>query len=139
MSLFVLDPDTLTLSQHSHPVVLGRVSAYPPDEIAITVLSVEEQLSGWYTRIRQAKRPDALALAYRRLAECVTSLSGLRILSFTEPAITRYDALKRLQLGIGKMDLRIAAVTLEEGGILVTRNVRDFQRVPGLTIEDWST
>ncbi len=44
-----------------------------------------------------------------------------------------------MNLNVRKMDLRIAAVVLEYGGVLVTRNVRDFQRVPGLPIEDWSS
>ena len=36
------------------------------------------------------------------------------------------------------MDLRIAAVTLENAGILVNRNLRDFRRIPNFIVEDWS-
>jgi tRNA(fMet)-specific endonuclease VapC len=46
--------------------------------------------------------------------------------------------LKTAKLNIGKTDLRIAATVLEHGAILVTRNTRDFQRVPSLVLEDWS-
>ena len=59
-------------------------------------------------------------------------------MSFTEPAIARFKLLKGLRLNVGGTDLSIAAITLENGGILVTRNLRDFQRVPGLPLEDWS-
>ncbi len=41
-------------------------------------------------------------------------------------------------MNIGGNDLKIAAVALEAGGIVVTRNLRDFRRVPGLVCEDWS-
>jgi len=43
-----------------------------------------------------------------------------------------------MRLRIGTMDLRIAAITLAYGATLVTRNVQDFQRIPGLVIEDWT-
>jgi tRNA(fMet)-specific endonuclease VapC len=50
----------------------------------------------------------------------------------------RFEDLRTMRLNIGSMDLRIAAIVREAGCVLVTRNVRDFQRVPELVIEDWS-
>jgi tRNA(fMet)-specific endonuclease VapC len=72
------------------------------------------------------------------MTAALVSLARFQILSFTEPAILRYEDLYGLKLQVPKMDLRIAAVVLECGGTVVTRNQRDFQRVPGLRIVDWS-
>ncbi|HEX3146954.1 MAG TPA: type II toxin-antitoxin system VapC family toxin [Gemmataceae bacterium] len=138
MSLFVLDTDIISLYQHNHPMVCAAVQSHPISELAITVLAVEEQLSGWYNELRKAKKTAALAAVYHRMALTVRFLGHLPILSFTEPAIDRYEDLKRLKLKIKKTDLRIAAIALENNAIVVTRNVRDFGRVPGLQIEDWS-
>jgi len=138
MNLYVLDTDTLTLFQEGHPKVRDHLAAHPESEIAVTVLSVEEQLSGWYTQLRQAKGPDRLAWAYRRLAQNVRFLSRLRILDFDEPAIARFEDLRRQKLKAGKTDLQIAAVVLRNDATVVTANVGDFRRVPGLRIEDWS-
>ena len=52
MSLHVLDTDTLSLLPERHAAVLVRVDACDPNDIAVTVVSVEEQLSGWYRRLR---------------------------------------------------------------------------------------
>lgn len=138
MSLFVLDTDILVLFQQGHEAVCRRVLSHPMEELAISVITVEEQLSGWYTLLRRAKGTEQLARAYQRLADAVELLSRFRILSFTAPAIDRFEQLKREKLGVKHMDLRIAAITLEHAGTLVTRNSRDFQLVPHLAIEDWS-
>jgi tRNA(fMet)-specific endonuclease VapC len=138
VSLHILDTDTLTLFQDGHPLVCKRASEHPQAELAITVLSVEEQLSGWYTALRQAKHIDKLARIYRRLAENIRFVSRLEIVAFDEPAIKRYFQLTKLKLKVRKMDLRIAATALERRATLVTRNARDFKLVPGLVLTDWS-
>lgn len=138
MSLYVLDTDVISLFQHGHPTVVTAVGNRPLSELAITVLTVEEQLSGWYSELRKAKKPAALAAVYQRMAETVQLLGHLPILTFSVTAINRYEGLQQLKLKVKKTDLRIAAIALEHSAVVVTRNARDFSRVPGLQIEDWS-
>lgn len=51
---------------------------------------------------------------------------------------TQFDQLVSAKLNVKHSDLRIAAIALQLGATVVTRNRRDFARVPGLMIEDWS-
>lgn len=138
MKQYVLDTDILSLFQRSHPAVTAEVRKHASAELTISVLTVEEQLSGWYKELRRATRPPVLAAVYQRMAETVRFYSRLTILSFTEPAIHRYESIKQLKLNSRKTDLRIAAIALEQNAVLVTRNLCDFQRITGLQIEDWS-
>jgi len=62
----------------------------------------------------------------------------LQILDFHEAAMTRYEDLRQQKLKIGKTDLQIAAVTLQNVTVLVTANIRDYKKIPGIRIEDWS-
>jgi tRNA(fMet)-specific endonuclease VapC len=138
MIQFILDTDTLTLFQEGHPAVCAEFLRQAPDAVAITVLSVEEQLSGWYTQVRQAKRPERLAWAYRRLSESVRFLARLTILTYDEKTMQRFEQLRKQKIKIGRTDLRIAATVLEHGATLLTENMRDFKQVPGLKIVSWS-
>ena len=138
MSLYVMDTDLLSLYQRGHPGLTARVDAHPPQDLSITVITVEEELAGRYSMLRQARRPEEQARVYERLAEAIPVHARWRILTMTYPAFVRYESLKRMNLNVRKMDLRIAAVVLEHGGVLVSRNIRDFQRIPDRPIEDWS-
>ena len=138
MSLFILDTDTLTLLNWNDPAVLQHCVVHIHDEIATSIISVEEQLSGWYRSLRQVKNTSQLAPIYERMTESVRALRLLSIYSFTTDAVRRYDQLHAQKLGVKKLDLRIAAITLAHQAVLVTRNRRDFQRVPGLALVDWS-
>jgi tRNA(fMet)-specific endonuclease VapC len=138
MTQFVLDTDILSLYQDGHPTVTQNVLAHPMGELAVTIISVEEQLIGWHSWLRRGKSREARARIYQRFTDAVSFLSRLRIMSFTEPAMIRYEQLRVRLRNVGGNDLRIAAIVLEANATLVTRNLRDFRRVPGLRIEDWS-
>jgi tRNA(fMet)-specific endonuclease VapC len=138
MNLFVLDTDMLTLLEEAHPAVCKKVGSVSAQAMAVTVVTVEEKLTGWYTLIRRAKKPEQFIHAYCRLAGAVNLLKPLRVLEVSPAAFDRYQDLKTQKLGIGRMDLLIAAIVLDGQDTLVTRNRHDFAKVPGLVCEDWS-
>ena len=138
MNLWVLDTDMLTLWLHGQETVAARVAATPPQQLAVTIITVEEVLGGWYTQIRRARDDQQLARAYQALQQAVEFTRGIQILPFDLPGIHRYRQLRTHHRRIGTNDLRIAAIVLEQQGILVTRNTMDFADIPGLQLDDWS-
>lgn len=135
---FLIDSDTLTLYFQTNPRVVANLLAHLQDEVAISAITIEETLSGWYTALRQAKQPHQVDAAYDRLTATVNELRAWDVISFSTNALDRYDRLKKLRLGVGKQDLRIASIALEWNATVVTRNLRDYQRVPALNCVDWS-
>lgn len=138
MSLYVFDTDTLTLFGRLHPAVVRNVMLHLADDIRVTAITVEEQVGGWYSTIRAARTPNQIEDAYTRFTDSIRALSGWDALPFTVAAVQRYQDLLRRKLNVGGNDLRIAAIAIEYGAIVVTRNVRDFRRVPDVLCEDWS-
>ena len=61
------------------------------------------------------------------------------MLDFDERAAVEFQRLYAMRLRVGTLDLRIAAIVLARGARLLTRNLADFRRVPGLNAEDWTT
>jgi tRNA(fMet)-specific endonuclease VapC len=103
------------------------------------VISVEEQIVGRLTYIRKAKNRDSILLGYEYLTRTTETLKLLPIVSFTDGAYEQFERLKALRLNFDvNNDLRIAAIALDLGATVVTRNVRDFNRVPGLVVENWA-
>jgi tRNA(fMet)-specific endonuclease VapC len=138
MSEYVLDTDHVSLFQRQHRQVTARVLAHPSAHLAVTIITVEEQLRGRLGKIRRASSGLARIEGYARLHEALDFFMTVRILDFDEMANSLYEALRQQRIRIGIRDLHIAAIVLAVGGILVTRNARDFGLIPHLPIEDWS-
>jgi len=138
MSLFVLDTDILTHLERGEPNVIENIRRRSASELATTVITIEQKLAGWHAYIRQARNPRQIVYGYESLSQAVILLRPLRILTLTMAAYDRYLQLQSLKLGVGKADLKIAAIALENEGIVVTKNLRDFRRVPSLTSVDWT-
>ena len=117
---------------------LDNVTLISPDEIAITTITAEEQLRGRLAQIKKASTTEALAMAHRRFRQAIYDLAKLNILELDSAAITIFEDLKRQRPRVGSQDLRIAAVAIANGAVIVTRNRVDFGQIAGLQIEDWT-
>jgi tRNA(fMet)-specific endonuclease VapC len=76
--------------------------------------------------------------AYRRLRSHLDNYRQIPVLDFDEVAADVYAELRRSRIRIGTMDLKIAAIVMSLDATLLTRNKRDFAKVPGLKVEDWT-
>jgi len=69
-------------------------------------------------------------------------LLPLEVVTFDEAAADAYGtvraAMEKKGRPIGPLDTLIAAHAMALGTVLVTNNTREFRRVPGLSVEDWS-
>ncbi len=139
MPIFILDNDHVSLFQRNHPRVVQRVRAVPPQSLAVTAVTAEEQMRGWLNAIRRASSGHELTTAYARLCAAFEYYKTVQLLVFDTAAYERFSRLREQKIRIGTPDLRIASIALTTGGVLVTGNARDFSQVPGLTFEDWSS
>ena len=134
----MLDSDVLTLLFRGNSAIQGRLKAEPRGSVGIAVAVVEELFAGRFADLRRARSDEDLSIAYGELALTAEKISPFPVAPYPVRAIERWRLLRALRLNVGSMDLKIAAIALELDAAVVTRNVRDFRRVPGLRIEDWS-
>lgn len=137
MSLYILDTDHVSLFLRNHAVVTRHVHTMDPKMIAVTVITVEEQLRGWFKEIKRASGPQIIWV-YTRMRTAVDYFHTVQLLDFDQTAYEYYEKLQKQKIRIGTQDLRIAAIVLSVKGILVTRNQRDFAQVPDLILENWT-
>ena len=113
-----------------------RLEAERPD-VFVPIVVAEEALHGWVTFIRRSRSGPAQIDGYARLQGCIASLHKFDILAFDRDAADRFVALDRQRLRVGSMDLKIAAICIAHDATLLSRLLVDFEKVPGLRVENW--
>lgn len=139
MKLYVMDTDIVGFAFQRHAKVLQRIQSLPEDDLIVTtIITFGEDLSGWLPGCRRAADGAARARAYARLQRGLDFYRRWPCLPFDSDAAAIFDDLRGQKLRIGTNDLAIAAITLSTGGVLLTRNAVDFERIPNLLFEDWT-
>jgi tRNA(fMet)-specific endonuclease VapC len=139
--MHLLDTDIMTLLERGGPEgarLKARLETIPPDDLATTIVSYEEQMRGWLAVSAKARTSEAQIAAYRRLKTHLLIYSKIAVLDYDEKAAAEFERLRQAKIRIGTMDLKIAAIALANNATLLTRNLTDFGKVPGLQAQDWS-
>jgi tRNA(fMet)-specific endonuclease VapC len=140
--VYLLDTDHVAILEQGrgreYDRVHSRLLALADRDVAVTIISFEEQTRGWLAYVARARSITKQVEAYARLRKMVENYRAIPLIDFDSSAAVEYQRLRASRLRVGTMDLKIAAITLAWGATLVTRNRTDFEKVPGLIVEDWT-
>jgi tRNA(fMet)-specific endonuclease VapC len=100
-------------------------------------VAVEEQCKGWLARLGRTRDIHQQITPYQRLAELLDFLAEWDVITLSAAAADRFAELRRQKVRVGSQDLKLAAIAMAEDTLLLSANLRDFQRVPGLRLENW--
>jgi len=141
--MVVLDSDSLSILQLPVSTLKAKLEARLEEvnraEIATTIVTYEEQTRGWMAYKARAKNASQEIKAYAKLRKHLEDYRTINVLDFDERASAELQRLRHLKIRIGTMDLKIASIVLVKDATLLTRNLVDFRKVPGLKAEDWTT
>ncbi|WP_434684154.1 type II toxin-antitoxin system VapC family toxin [Pseudanabaena minima] len=137
MKKYIFDTDHLSLYGRANPYLIAKLEA-TQIQLHTTVINVEEQLRGRLAQISEIKDGENQSAAYRLLSDTILMLSDFDVLQYNAKAREIYQSLKAQRIRVGTQDMRIASIVIAYNGILLTRNRRDFEKIPNLMIEDWT-
>ncbi len=134
--MYLLDTDILSnlLRRIPSTILIAKLASVPADQQFTSSITLGELVYGAY-RLGGTRASVLLQQLDKAL------LLNLPVLSFDDAAARRYGEvraeLERQGTPLGDADLRIAAIALARSLTVVTGNLRHFQRVPGLLVENW--
>ena len=113
--MIVLDTDVLSIIQRAdgsaYDCLVQRLDAVD-DEVAVSIVSFEEQMRGWLAYIARSKSSKQQIAACARLHAMHDDFATGPVVGFDRSAAAEFERMLRLKLRIGAMDLRIAAIAI---------------------------
>ncbi len=130
--MYLLDTDTIVFSLRGHPVVVENLRQHLNDPIKLSVISCMELYYGAY------KSPAVAS----NVAKIKTIEDELDVIPVGGESAEIFGMIKSTMETAGSrlddFDLAIAAYALTYNLILVTHNIKHFQRIEGLKVADWT-
>ncbi len=130
--MYLIDTDIIIYNLKGHPVVQDNLRQHYNDSLCLSAISLMELYYGAY----KSERVES------NLAKVKTIETSLAIVRAGEEVVELFGMLKAQLEAKGQrvddFDLVIASTALSHNLILVTNNTRHFQRIEGITLENWS-
>ena len=139
--MLVLDTDHISVLEQADSVararLIHRLDQAGATAVVTTIVSYEEQSRGWLAYVARARSLPEQIDAYQRLARHLETYHRLVVLAYDHSAAEIFRRLRSGRIPIGTLDLRIAAITLANEATLLSRNRKDFEKIPDLKVENW--
>ncbi|HLB55771.1 MAG TPA: type II toxin-antitoxin system VapC family toxin [Coxiellaceae bacterium] len=129
---YVLDTDILIYFLKGHERVVEKISVIAQSDLSTTIINQTELLYGAFNSTQKEQN----------LKKIQDFLKEIRVLEFS-PAASMHFAKHKAHLKkqgnlLADMDLMIASIALANDGILVTNNVKHFEKIKELKFENWA-
>ena len=139
--MYIFDTDHLSVLERGGVKaqrLMQRLANVNSTQVAVSIISYEEQMRGWLSYIAKAKTVEQQVEPYKQLKQQLTNYCTIPILEFDEQAAQEFQRLRKAYPRLGTMDMKIASIVLVNKAVLLTRNSSDFGQIAGLSIEDWT-
>jgi len=128
---YMLDTNIVIYTIKNRPAIARRAFKQHEGQLCISSIT-------WGELVYGAERSSQPA---RNLADIEGLAARLAVLDFDVAAATHFGQVRaelyRVGKPIGPYDMMIAGHARASGLVLVTNNVKEFERVPGLRVENW--
>jgi len=141
VNLYILDTDSYSNLRKSDGRVARRVLEIGDSAtIAICVITKIEQLEGRFQQFNGADSAERLLHAASQLRIAELRLASIRTITINEEVAANFDSFRNHKTArkMKRRDFLIGCIVLAHNAILVTRNTKDFELMPGLKFENWA-